>query len=115
LADNPNNTLIFVSYQVEGTLGRRIQKGYREIPMKMNHDRVEAVHVKMNIITNEGFSGHSSRQQIINFIRKVEPKPERIITNHGENSKCTGLASAIHKLLHIETRAPQNLETIRLK
>ncbi|HUX99414.1 MAG TPA: beta-CASP ribonuclease aCPSF1 [Candidatus Deferrimicrobium sp.] len=115
LADNPNNTLIFVSYQVEGTLGRRIQKGYREIPMKVNHDRVEAIHVKINIVTNEGFSGHSSRQQIINFIRKVEPQPERIITNHGENSKCTGLASAIHKLLHIETRAPQNLETIRLK
>ena len=74
-----------------------------------------AVHVKMNIVTNEGFSGHSSRQQIVNYIRKVDPKPERIITCHGENSKCTGLASSIHKLLHIETRAPQNLETIRLK
>jgi len=115
LAPNPNNLLIFVSYQVEGTLGRHVQKGYREIPMKVNHDRTEAIHVKMEIITNEGFSGHSSRQQIINFIRKVEPKPERIITCHGENAKCTGLASHIHKLLHIETRAPQNLETLRLK
>ncbi len=115
LAPNPENTLVFVSYQVEGTLGRRVQKGWREIPMKMNRNRTEAVHVKMNIVTNEGFSGHSSRQQIINFIRKVDPKPERIITNHGENSKCTGLASSIHKLLRIETRAPQNLETIRLK
>ncbi len=115
LADNPNNTLIFVSYQVEGTLGRQIQKGWREIPMRSNHSRREVVHVKMDIITNEGFSGHSSRQQIINFIRKVDPKPERIITNHGENSKCTGLASALHKLLRVETRAPQNLETIRLK
>ncbi|NVM29153.1 MAG: beta-CASP ribonuclease aCPSF1 [Candidatus Helarchaeota archaeon] len=115
LAPNPANTLIFVSYQVEGTLGRRIQKGWREIPMRMNHNRTQAVHVKMNIITNEGFSGHSSRQQIMNYIRKVEPKPERVITCHGENSKCTGLASAIHKLMRIETRAPQNLETIRLK
>lgn len=115
LAPNPNNLLVFVSYQVEGTLGRRIQKGWREIPMKVNHNRTEAVHVKMGILTNEGFSGHSSRQQIINYIRKVEPKPERIITCHGENSKCTGLASSIHKLLRIETRAPQNLETIRLK
>ncbi len=116
LAFNPDNALIFVSYQVEGTLGRQIQKGYREIPMKAGHDRTVAVHVKMKIITNEGFSGHSSRQQIINYIRKVEPRPERIITCHGENSKCTGLASAIHKLLRpIETRAPQNLETIRLK
>ncbi|NVM54697.1 MAG: beta-CASP ribonuclease aCPSF1 [Candidatus Helarchaeota archaeon] len=115
LARGVENSLIFVSYQVEGTLGRRIQKGWREIPMRVNHNRTEAVHVKMNIITNEGFSGHSSRQQIINYIRKVEPKPERIITCHGENSKCTGLASSIHKLLRIETRAPQNLESIRLK
>jgi len=115
LALNPKNTLVFVSYQVEGTLGRRVQKGWREIPMKVNHNRTMAVHVKMNIVTNEGFSGHSSRQQIVNYIRKVDPKPERIITCHGENSKCTGLASSVHKLLHIETRAPQNLETIRLK
>ncbi|MHA1130011.1 MAG: beta-CASP ribonuclease aCPSF1 [Candidatus Helarchaeota archaeon] len=115
LADNPNNTLIFVSYQVEGTLGRQIQKGWREIPMRSNQSRKVVVHVKMDIVTNEGFSGHSSRQQIINYIRKVDPKPERIITCHGENSKCTGLASSLHKLMRIETRAPQNLETIRLK
>ncbi len=115
LANNPLNTLIFVSYQVEGTLGRQIQKGWRDIPMKVDQDRTASVHVQMKIVSNEGFSGHSSRQQIINFIRKVEPKPERIIVCHGENSKCTGLASSIHKLLRIETRAPQNLETIRLK
>ncbi len=115
LAPDPQNTLIFVSYQVEGTLGRQIQKGWRDIPMRVNHNRTVAVHVKMQVITNEGFSGHSSRQQIINFIRKVDPKPERIITCHGENAKCTNLASSIHKMLRIETRAPQNLETIRLK
>ncbi|MFX1297561.1 MAG: beta-CASP ribonuclease aCPSF1 [Promethearchaeota archaeon] len=115
LAPNPENTLVFVSYQVEGTLGRQIQKGWREIPMRGNHNRTVVVHVKMDLITNEGFSGHASRQQIINYIRKVDPKPERIITCHGENSKCTGLASSIHKLMRIETRAPQNLETIRLK
>ena len=68
---NPQNSLIFVSYQVEGTLGRRIQKGWREIPMRINHNRTVAVHVKMQIITNEGFSGHSSRQQIINYIRNA--------------------------------------------
>lgn len=115
LAPNPKHTLIFVSYQVEGTLGRRIQKGYREIPMRDEDGKVRPVKVAMKIHTNEGFSGHSSRQQLIEYLRKVHPKPERILTVHGEESKCVGLASALHKIARAETRAPYNLETLRLK
>jgi len=115
LAEDPRNTLIFVSYQVEGTLGRRIQKGFRELQMKNPEGKIEPVHVRMNVITNEGFSGHSSRHQIMNFLSQLEPRPERIVVAHGEESKCTALAAAIYKKYHIETKAPFNLETFRLK
>ncbi|MHA1731274.1 MAG: beta-CASP ribonuclease aCPSF1, partial [Promethearchaeota archaeon] len=115
LADDPKNTLLFVSYQVEGTLGRRIQKGFREFQTVDGRGRQSLVRVKLDIATIEGFSGHSSRSQIMSFIRKIKPKPEKVVTNHGEASKCMGLASLIHKRLKIETRAPQNLETIVLK
>ncbi|MHA1145697.1 MAG: beta-CASP ribonuclease aCPSF1 [Candidatus Helarchaeota archaeon] len=115
LAQNEKNTLIFVSYQVEGTLGRRIQKGYREIPLKDEDGKVRPVKVNMKIFTNEGFSGHSSRQQLIEYLRKMHPKPERILTVHGEESKCIALASALHKVSRVETRAPFNLEAVRLK
>jgi KH/beta-lactamase-domain protein len=115
MADNPKNTLLFVSYQVEGTLGRRLQKGWKEIPMKTKDGKTEMVNVRMDIKTVDGFSGHSDRRQILDYLRKITPKPERIIACHGENSKCINLASAAHKIFKIETRAPQNLETIRFK
>ncbi len=115
LADDPKNSLIFVSYQVEGTLGRRVQKGLKDIPMKNRDGKIEMVNVKMQVHTIEGFSGHSDRRQLLSFIQRIRPKPERILTCHGENSKCVNLAGYIHKTYRIETRAPDNLESIRLK
>nr|HDO80574.1 beta-CASP ribonuclease aCPSF1 [Candidatus Bathyarchaeota archaeon] len=104
-----------VTYQGEGTLGRRIQKGWREVPMRTPYGRTEIVPVKMEVRTIEGFSGHSDRRQIINYLRTLNSKLERVITCHGEGGKCMNMATLIHKTLNVETRAPQNLETIRLR
>ncbi|MEM3402738.1 MAG: MBL fold metallo-hydrolase RNA specificity domain-containing protein, partial [Candidatus Hadarchaeales archaeon] len=112
---DPKNTLVFVGYQSEGSLGRRIQKGWREIPLRGEKGRLEEVKVNMEIKTVEGFSGHSDRTQLMNYIKKISPKPERVVSIHGEESKCLNFASSIHKMFRVETRAPQNLETIRLR
>ncbi|MHA1829950.1 MAG: MBL fold metallo-hydrolase RNA specificity domain-containing protein, partial [Candidatus Helarchaeota archaeon] len=86
-----------------------------DIQMRNPEGQLEPVKVKLNVITNEGFSGHSSRHQIMNFLSQLQPRPEKIIVAHGEESKCTALATSIYKKYHIETRAPYNMETIRLK
>jgi predicted metal-dependent RNase len=52
---------------------------------------------------------------MMNYIASLDPKPDKIIICHGEDRKCTDLASSIYKRFNIETKAPQNLETIRLK
>jgi KH/beta-lactamase-domain protein len=114
LAPDPRNSLVFVGYQSEGSLGRKIQKGWREVPLRSAGGRAEEVKVNMSVHTVDGFSGHSDRAQLLNYVRRVNPKPERVICCHGEDTKCMDLASAIHKLFRIETRAPHNLETIRL-
>ncbi|MEM2192650.1 MAG: beta-CASP ribonuclease aCPSF1, partial [Candidatus Hadarchaeales archaeon] len=115
LAPDPKNTLVFVGYQSEGSLGRRIQKGWREIPLRGEKGRLEEVKINMEIKTVEGFSGHSDRIQLMNYIKKISPKPERVVSIHGEENKCVNFASSIHKMFRVETRAPQNLETIRLR
>ena len=115
LANDPNSALLFVSYQVQGTLGRRIQKGYKNIQFESRRGQSSLVKMKMRTHTISGFSGHSSRSQIVSFIRKVRPRPERVITNHGEASKCMGLASLIHKRLKSDTRSLINSETVILK
>ncbi len=114
LADNHRNSLVFTCYQGEGSLGRRIQNGEREI-LFSNGSKPEVLQVKMEIFKIEGFSGHSDRAQLVNFVYKLNPKPRRIIVNHGESLRCIDLSSSLHKLNNIETMAPKNLDTIRLK
>src|SRR5256885_15054661 len=53
--------------------------------------------------------------QLLNYVGTMEPRPERVIVNHGEEFKCSDLASGLYKKFGLETRAPMNLETIRLK
>jgi len=113
-ADNPQNWLVFVGYQSEGSIGRTIQKGRTEITL---HEKGKAMNleVKINRETVDGFSGHSDRKQLMKYIASLDPRPDRIVIGHGEDRKCTELASSIYKKFNIETKAPQNLETIRLK
>ena len=110
LAESEKNTLIFVGYQADGTYGRRIQKGWREVPM----GKKGSIIINMEVQTVEGFSGHADRKQLLNYVQYVQPKPERVFTIHGEESKTIDLASSIYKKYHIQTVSPQNLETYRL-
>jgi len=113
-APDPLNTIIFVSYQAEGSMGSRVQKGWNEIPIKNGTGRTQVINVNMEINTIEGFSGHSDRNQLISFVKRVSNGTEKVFTNHGESGKCIDLASSVYKYFKIETRSPQNLETVRV-
>ncbi|MEM2989090.1 MAG: MBL fold metallo-hydrolase RNA specificity domain-containing protein, partial [Candidatus Bathyarchaeia archaeon] len=115
LAPDPRNTLIFVSYQIEGTLGSRILKGAREVPIVGPNGKMEILKVGMRVEAVEGFSGHSDRRQLLNFVNRISPKPSKIIVNHGERKKCDSLAQSISKLYKIRALAPDNMEAIRLR
>ncbi len=115
LSDNPKNSMIFTCYQGPGSLGRRIQRGEREIGMRNGASKTEMMIIKMGIFTIDGLTGHSSRRELMNYIHRINPRPKKVIINHGENSRCLDLASSIHKQYRLETVAPRNLETVRLK
>jgi len=114
LSEDDKNTMIFVGYQAEGSLGRRIQKGWKEIPTK-EHGKTRVINMKMDAHTVDGFSGHSDRNELINFVKRLSSKPERILTCHGEESKCVELASTFYRMLKVETKAPHNLDVYRVK
>lgn len=115
LCEDERNSLVFVGYQSEGSLGRRIQKGWKEIPLKDSDGKTKVYNVKMHIKTIEGFSGHSDRRQLMEFVRRLNPKPEKILICHGDNYKTLDLASSIYRSYKIETKTPMNLETTRIQ
>jgi hypothetical protein len=114
LVDNPKNSMIFVSYQAEGSLGRAVQRGEKDVPLEAE-GKMELVKVNLEVYTIDGLSGHSDRVQLLNFVKRMEPKPKRVIIGHGENSKCLDLASTIHKLMRVETSAPRDLDALRIR
>ncbi|MHA2172592.1 MAG: beta-CASP ribonuclease aCPSF1 [Candidatus Kariarchaeaceae archaeon] len=115
LAPNEKNSIIFVSYQADRTLGRRIQNGAKEIQMVGPTKKTQLVRVNMDIHTSDGFSGHSDRRMLLNYLRRISPKPEKVVLIHGEESKMLALANTIRRSLRAETLTPRNLETIRMR
>ena len=108
------NKIIFVSYQINGTLGRRVMDGImNEIGMMDKKGKVKVVPVNCETQRIDGFSGHSDFNQIMNFVYRVKPK--RVIVNHGEKSKSENIASSIHNRYHLRTSVPDNREVIRLR
>jgi len=114
LAGDERNTVIFVSYQIEGTLGRRVQKGLGEVALMNNEGMMDVVKVRLHVDSIEGFSGHSDRRQIINYVTHLKPKPERVIVCHGERAKCLGIADFLSRRCEIDAFAPALMETFRL-
>ncbi len=114
LADNANNTIIFVSYQIDGTMGRRVQKGLNEVALMTAEGKMDVVKVRLHTESIEGFSGHSDRRQIFNYITRLQPKPERVVVCHGERAKCLSIANFIGRRCEVQTLVPTVMETFRL-
>jgi KH/beta-lactamase-domain protein len=115
LAGDKRNTIIFVSYQIDGTMGSRVQKGLADVPIINSNGKMEVTKVEMQVESVRGFSGHSDRRQLINYIQRLRPKPERIIVLHGEKSKSLSMAHLFKRKYGVESLVPEVLETIKLR
>jgi predicted metal-dependent RNase len=91
-----------------------VQKGLTEVTMMNSEGKMDVVKVRLRVESIEGFSGHSDRRQITNYIINLKPKPERVIVCHGERAKCLSMANFIQKRCGIQTLVPAIMETFRL-
>lgn len=113
-AENPNNLLILSCYQGPGSLGRAIQEGAKVVEIDDDgQKRKLAINLRVEII--KGLSPHAGRNEITAYFNNLQPKPRRIIINHGEVSKSLDLASTLYKSQKTETNVPRNLEILRLR
>ncbi|MBN2881444.1 beta-CASP ribonuclease aCPSF1 [Candidatus Woesearchaeota archaeon] len=113
-ADSDKNLLILSCYQGPGTIGRQLQEGAREVKIE-DEGAIINLTVNMKVELVNGLSPHSGRTELMNYIKNMQPKPKRIIINHGEVSKSLDLASSLYKANRIETNVPRGLETLRLR
>lgn len=114
IAPSNKNKIIFVSYQVSGTLGRRVLDGSKQVSLLGKDGKVEVVNVNCSMIKLDGFSGHSDFNQLMSFVHKLRPKLRRVLVNHGERRKCESLAMNIRRQFRVPAHYPQVQEAIRL-
>ena len=114
IAPDKKNKILFVSYQVNGTLGRRVLEGARQVSLIGREGKIEVVTIECGIERLDGFSGHSDYNQLISFVHKLRPKLRRVLVNHGERRKSENLSLSIRRMFRIPTHYPQIQEAIKL-
>ena len=114
IAPDPKNKVLFVSYQVNGTLGRRVLDGSKQVSMLGKEGKVEVVSINCGVEKLDGFSGHSDYNQLMSFVQRLRPKLRRVLVNHGERKKSENLAMNIRRMYRVPAHYPQVQEAIKL-
>jgi metallo-beta-lactamase family protein len=95
------STVLFVGYQSEGTLGRRIIDGEKLVNLFG-----EEIAVRAHIETIAGISGHADKNMLLDWLGALEKAPRRVFVNHGGDSVCDDFAKEIKATLGYEAIAP---------
>ena len=114
IAPDKKSKVLFVSYQVNGTLGRRVLDGSKQVSMLGKEGKVEVVTINCGVEKLDGFSGHSDYNQLMSFVQRLRPKLRRVLVNHGERKKSENLAMNIRRMYRIPSHYPQIQEAIKL-
>ncbi|EIJ37491.1 putative exonuclease of the beta-lactamase fold involved in RNA processing [Galbibacter orientalis DSM 19592] len=101
-AQNPNNTLLFVGYQAEGTRGRKLLEGEKELKVYGKW-----VPFKMQVVEIEGLSAHADHAELMDWMDKIKNKPERIFIVHGEKESAEALQKGIKETYGWDAEIPQ--------
>jgi metallo-beta-lactamase family protein len=96
------NTLLFVGYQGEGTRGRAILKGSKEIKFYGEYHKVNC-----EIKSISSLSAHGDQNDIIAWLKNFNPAPKRIFLNHGEMHQTDALRVKIEFDLDWEVTIPK--------
>lgn len=98
---NPLNSLVFVGYQAEGTLGRILLDGVKSVKLLG-----EQINVALEIHDLEGFSGHADQRVLTEWISAFKRKPKKIFIVHAEDEPAHALSSIVNLKFGIETIIP---------
>ncbi len=104
------SSIVFVGYQANGTLGRRIKEGEKVVKIFG-----EEIQVNAEIHSLEGFSGHADKEGILQWIKSFKSKPQKIFVVHGEEEATEEISRKIKEELNIVTYIPELGESLSIE
>jgi len=103
------NTVLFVGFQAEGTLGRRLVKGAETVNVFG-----EPVRVRAEVASIQGFSAHADQRELADWVARLNPAPKRIFLVHGELEAAEALAAVLKERIGADVRVPERGEELDL-
>lgn len=97
----PETTVIIIGYQAEGTRGRKLVEGAKEIKIHGKY-----YDVKATIIEIQGLSAHGDQNDLLNWLSELENKPTKIFLVHGENQPADELRIKIKEKYGFDCSVP---------
>lgn len=101
--------VIFVGYQGDGTLGRRLVDGAQQVSIFG-----ERIAVRARVHTLGGFSAHAGQDDLLEWFSAVAPCRPRLIVTHGEDNNQLALAEKIREKYQLSAEIPRLGDTITL-
>lgn len=95
------SSIVFVGYQAEGTLGRSIRDGAKEVKIFG-----EQIHVNAEVYNVEGFSGHADKNGLLDWLKHFKNNP-RVFIVHGEEDAKNEFAGEVEEKLGLECLVPE--------
>lgn len=104
-----DSTIVFVGFQVPGTLGHSLLNGVKEV--KLFGEQIE-VHAK--IMNLPGLSGHADKRMLTEWIKAYKTPLKRVFIVHGDDEVCDGFAAYLREELGLDAVAPYSGDTFDL-
>lgn len=105
----PETTVALVGYQAEGTRGRKLLEGAKEIKMYGKYYPVEAT-----VLSVEGLSAHGDQADLLNWLSDLEEKPETLFLVHGENEAADELRVKVEEHYGFHVVVPSRGQVIEI-
>jgi metallo-beta-lactamase family protein len=99
--ERPESTILFVGYQAEGTLGRRIKD--RTGPVRLLGKEFQP---RAQVEVLDAFSAHADRSELLDWLASFKRFPETVFLNHGEEASSASLAEAVRSRFGADVRIP---------
>jgi metallo-beta-lactamase family protein len=113
LANNisqPENTILFIGYQAEGTLGRHILDGAKRVRIHGHYHPVRA-----RIVQIHGFSAHADRDDLMRWLSRLSVEPKHIYITHGEKNAALKFNEFLEEKTSYDTSVPSYGTKVRLE
>jgi metallo-beta-lactamase family protein len=105
---DPACTILFVGYQAQGTLGRQILDGHREVRI---HGISRLVRARVEQI--QGISGHADRLGLLKWLSHFKRPPRQLFITHGEQQASMSLAQQVREQMGWNVTVPEYRETVQ--